>query len=829
MADIKVRDLTDTSSVALDNQIMVLTNDAQNQVQNITVENLLSNVLSSDNGNVLEQGTDGKLYVETPENITGNLADLDTVNKTSLVNSINEVVSNLSTEATTRANADNNLQSQIDAITAASDVTDIVGTYAQLQAYDTTGLPDNSIIKVLQDESRQDETTYYRWVITGSVGAWVLIGEEGPYYTKSQADSLFATQQTTGNLASLDTSDKTSLVNAINELSSVLDPTQTADYINNSKAVESGAISSNSIILSNVIKYAHSTFDLSKFTVVGSPNITDDGIANGFNPTNALTQNISIASGSNVIINIDVTNGEWTSGQYQMPLQLCASDNTPILTISRYDTKLRIGSSESPANTLITNSSAKITLDTDLATYIKCYVNSALVIDTTFTNSVNVAKVSIGNHITPEGWKSWQGSIDLKQFSITVDGVEVFSGNKTGIDTIKPDDYTVVGTPTISADGVASGFVSQTNYITGSFAPVSAKNKIELWGAITNNSADTDGSVICATNGNLRIIKTSANVIGIRGLAGGLTLNSPNLQLQDGDFVIAHAIVTTTDATLQTWVNGVKQTDVTVSGDFSAVATAYDSLYIGGQYNNGNYSPASRIDMNYGKVLIDGNLVYQPCLKIPYTKGSEQYGGKYVNAQYLPRVKDAYEQGLANDYFTLDEVNGTYTLPMGNLYGMIEKLNQLAKDEIGLPKATLSNTLNDNEIWLEGAEVSKLTYSKLYAIYGDDYGTPTDSANFVLPDFRDRVMQGIGSGGTFGYISAGLPNITGKVGAVAMGDGDLNGCFGNYTNADGEINNTNANKDYCADFNASWSNSIYGNSTTVQPPAIKVRFKTRFQ
>ena len=89
--------------------------------------------------------------------------------------------------------ADNGLQQQIDAITAASDVTDIVGTYAELQAYDTSSLPNNSIIKVLQDESRDDETTYYRWVITGGVGAWVLIGEEGQYYTKSEADNTFAT------------------------------------------------------------------------------------------------------------------------------------------------------------------------------------------------------------------------------------------------------------------------------------------------------------------------------------------------------------------------------------------------------------------------------------------------------------------------------------------------------------------------------------------------------------------------------------------------------------------------------------------------------------
>lgn len=117
------------------------------------------------------------------------------------------VTTAVGTETTARQNADNNLQSQIDAITASSDVTDIVGTYAELQSYDTSALAPNSIIKVLQDESRNNETTYYRWVITGGVGAWSLIGEEGPYYTISAADAKFATQTalSTGLAAKQDT------------------------------------------------------------------------------------------------------------------------------------------------------------------------------------------------------------------------------------------------------------------------------------------------------------------------------------------------------------------------------------------------------------------------------------------------------------------------------------------------------------------------------------------------------------------------------------------------------------------------------------------------
>lgn len=98
-------------------------------------------------------------------------------------------------EITARQNADNNLQGQIDAISASSDVTDIVGTKAELNAYDTSKLKDNDIIKVLQDESQNDETTYYRW--STSTQTFTLIGEEGPYYTKSAVDTLLNAKQNT--------------------------------------------------------------------------------------------------------------------------------------------------------------------------------------------------------------------------------------------------------------------------------------------------------------------------------------------------------------------------------------------------------------------------------------------------------------------------------------------------------------------------------------------------------------------------------------------------------------------------------------------------------
>lgn len=96
----------------------------------------------------------------------------------------------LSSEVDARIAGDNNLQTQIDAITVSSDVIDVVGTYTDLQNYDTAHVKANDIIKVMQDSTHSNAISYYRWVITGGVGAWTYVGSEGPYYTKGETDQL---------------------------------------------------------------------------------------------------------------------------------------------------------------------------------------------------------------------------------------------------------------------------------------------------------------------------------------------------------------------------------------------------------------------------------------------------------------------------------------------------------------------------------------------------------------------------------------------------------------------------------------------------------------
>lgn len=106
-------------------------------------------------------------------------------------------------ETDAREIADSGLQEQIDAIVASSDVVDIVGTYAALQAYDTSKLGDNDIIKVLTDETRDDATTYYRW--DADTSTWGYIGAEGPFYTKAESDAIFTPMTRTVNGKALTT------------------------------------------------------------------------------------------------------------------------------------------------------------------------------------------------------------------------------------------------------------------------------------------------------------------------------------------------------------------------------------------------------------------------------------------------------------------------------------------------------------------------------------------------------------------------------------------------------------------------------------------------
>jgi hypothetical protein len=112
-------------------------------------------------------------------------------------------------------------------------VFDIVGTYAELQAYDISTVPVNDIIKVLVDSTHSNAATYYRCVESGGVKSWSYVGSEGAYYTKGEADNKFSTITATGN--SLDyTGNTLSLENSSGTVLSSVTINSTPDLDNKS-------------------------------------------------------------------------------------------------------------------------------------------------------------------------------------------------------------------------------------------------------------------------------------------------------------------------------------------------------------------------------------------------------------------------------------------------------------------------------------------------------------------------------------------------------------------------------------------------------------------
>ena len=141
-----------------------------------------------------------------------------------------------------------------------------------------------------------------------------------------------------------------------------------------------------------------------------------------------------------------------------------------------------------------------------------------------------------------------------------------------------------------------------------------------------------------------------------------------------------------------------------------------------------------------------------------------------------------------------------------------------------------------------GATVQRADYPRLvalaerYNLWTDDvnanaglFGRGDGAATMVLPNWTDRMVQlaGVGAGAT---VAAGLPNITGEFSSAYAGGwiGMYDSPKGSHTKVNdysprlGESNNAPSSYGTHYRFDASKSSSVYGASSTVQPPAIKL-------
>lgn len=141
----------------------------------------------------------------------------------------------------------------------------------------------------------------------------------------------------------------------------------------------------------------------------------------------------------------------------------------------------------------------------------------------------------------------------------------------------------------------------------------------------------------------------------------------------------------------------------------------------------------------------------------------------------------------------------------------------------GVPIGTIiawASTKNPTDgTWLDCNGQSCAGYSTLVSVLGKN----------TVPDYRNRFLEGSTSPNQ--VLEAGLPNITGYIPHdwLSMGDGKPAGAF-YRTNILGRSTSRQGKKDgdwFRYIFDASRSSSIYGRSSTVQPPATTVRWLIR--
>ena len=511
--------------------------------------------------------------------------------------------------------------------------------------------------------------------IQGEQGIQGPTGPQGP-----QGFSPTATVSKSGDTTTITITDKNGTTTA-----QVLDGEVDADLSNLSedgnarlhalKSYEdSGELLTDPDGLAFVRKYNKSTFDLSKFTVVGSANVTDDGIASGFGRNDYLTTP-QITFGNSVEINfpkfrlnsytfIDSLGG--IVGCVKGVQLLVNSNGKLIMQLSSNGTSVNIGSIESNDNTIALNTDyyAKLVFDgttytLKLSTDNKNFTTIGQITSSSVLYST-ILSIGVGDVSDTRYNVLADGSIDLKQFSITVDGVEVFSGNKTGIDTIKPDDYTVVGTPTISADGIASGFTTngneiQTGYVLNFTSSFELIFKVNI--SVLNGFYVFLGDTIFGVDyGKQHCWLSNSSLSDIGQIDGNTTI----LTNTDYYFKFGYANGSYYQKSSTDGINWINENSLSSNSHINV-----SEVKIGGWYSANGLNGS--IDLNSFKIYVDGNLVYQPCLKIPYTESKT--GSKIVNSYYRDRVNDMAEQfGFAN-YYTLSDTD--FTLPQVELYGLI--------------------------------------------------------------------------------------------------------------------------------------------------------------
>lgn len=174
--------------------------------------------------------------------------------------------------------------------------------------------------------------------------------------------------------------------------------------------------------------------------------------------------------------------------------------------------------------------------------------------------------------------------------------------------------YTVVGSPTITNDGIASNF-SANNNVTGSFTPVTPQSTIifRMEGVYSSTPNTANGAKVLGKflgeNSSPSIECASNSIKACRWHNNGSTDNtsaSVSVELQEGDVMEAEVRATSTSVTLNVKVNGVSYTNTwSGNGLFCGTINGFQATYSGDWFWTGP------INLKAAEIIVDGEQVYK--------------------------------------------------------------------------------------------------------------------------------------------------------------------------------------------------------------------------
>ena len=252
--------------------------------------------------------------------------------------------------------------------------------------------------------------------------------------------------------------------------------------------------------------------------------------------------------------------------------------------------------------------------------------------------------------------------------------------SKSIVDIAINNDYSIVGTPSINQETLV--IQDNSSYLVTNWHLPETKKKYKIvakYVAAADNL--TRSNYLCGSGYNGAVVQANGNGSFIfynycsngNNSSNNIWVSINGLTVNVGDTVSIEAGYnpTTNKFYLKATAN-----DTTIEGDADASDYWYKDpvspMLIGTNTTyQDDYYFSGTIDLSEFRCYVEDSLEYVPALYIPCVE--HKNGMKIADVQYAGKVALFKEYKGYSPYFTIDEVNHTFTLPMGEIYGMIDK------------------------------------------------------------------------------------------------------------------------------------------------------------